>query len=70
MNKKEKEEKKIKKERKVKRSYQVRCCVHLSYYSLKMVMREVEGASATPSHLMTQVTYSNVVKARRSLSNI
>ena len=52
MYKKKKEEKKIEKERKVELSYQVRCRVHLSYYLLRMVLREVEGASATPSHLM------------------
>jgi len=56
MYKKKKEEKKIERARKVERSYQVRCCVHLSYYLLKMVLREVEGASATPSKLKIQAT--------------
>ena len=70
MYKKKEEENNVEKERKVERSFQVRCCVHLSYYLLKMVLREVEGASATPSHLMTQGTYSDAVKARKSLSNI
>jgi len=38
MYKEKKEEKKIEKERKVERSYQVRCCVHLSYYLLRMML--------------------------------
>ena len=65
-----KEEKnKIQRERKVERLYQVRSFVHLSYYLLRMVLREVEGASATPSKLKIQGSYSDAVKARRSLSN-
>ena len=65
---KEKEEKKREIERKVERSYQVRCCVHLSYYLLRTMLREVEGASVTPSNLMIQAYNSNAVKALRSLS--
>jgi len=49
---KEKERRRKEKKKKgVERSYQVRCWVHLSYYLLRIMLREVEGASATPSHL-------------------
>jgi len=51
MCKKKRKEKKGREKQRVKRSYQVRCWVHLSYYLLRMVLREVEGASATPSKL-------------------
>ena len=61
MHKKKKEEKKIKKERKVERSYQVRCRVHLSYYLLKTMLREVEGASATPSKSEIEAYSSDAV---------
>ena len=69
MYKKEKEEtKREKKGRKVERSYQVRCCVHLNYYLLRTMLREVEGASATSSNLKIQAYNSDVVKALRSIS--
>jgi len=50
--KKKRNEKRRKGKERVERSYQIRCWMHLSYYLLRMVLREVEGASATPSHLM------------------
>ena len=62
------EEKKRERERKMKRSYQVRCCVHLSYYLLRTMLREVEEASAAPSNLKIQAYSSDAVKALRSLS--
>jgi len=43
-----------KRKEKMERSYQVRYCVHLSYDLLRMVLGEVEGASATPSKLKIQ----------------
>jgi len=61
-------EKRRKEKRKVNRSYQVRCCVHLSYYLLRIRLREVEGASATPSSPKIQAYHSDAVKARMSLS--
>jgi len=67
---KKKKRKIFKKKRKVERSYRIRYWVHLNYHLLKMVLWEVEGASATAPHLMTQDTYSDAVKARRNLSNI
>jgi len=52
MYKKKKKRKEQKREKRgVERSYQVRYWVYLSYYLLKMVPQEVEGASVTPSHL-------------------
>jgi len=66
---KEKEKKRKGKER-VERSYQVRYWVHLSYYLLRMVLREGEGASTTPSKLKIQGSDSDAVKAHKSLSNI
>ena len=40
--------------------------MHLNYHVLKMVLWEVEGASATPSNLKIQAYSSDAVKALRS----
>jgi len=40
--------------------------MHLSYYLLKMVLRDVEGASATPSKLKIQATNLDSVKTHRT----
>jgi len=42
--------------------------VHLSYYLLRIRLREVEGASATPSSPKIQAYHSDAIEARRSLS--
>jgi len=60
---------KRKEKRRVERAYQVRCWVDLNYYLLRMALWEVEGASATPSILKIQGSYSDAVKACKSLSN-
>jgi len=59
---KKRKEKKEKEKKKVERSYQVRCYMHLSYYLLRMALREVEGASATPSKLKIQAINQRLSK--------
>jgi len=56
MCKKNRKEKEGKEKKRVERSYQARCWVHRSYYLLRMVLWEVEGASVTPSKLKIQAT--------------